>query len=78
MRRNEWLKRQARQYWGIGKPVPLPLFEQLVDAGLDVDALERELFLIDRDYSESDTQGITAEQQQRAEGRAQVLARRVA
>jgi hypothetical protein len=56
MRRNEWLKTQARQYWGIGKPVPLSLFGQLMAAGMDVDALERELWLIDRDYSESDTQ----------------------
>jgi hypothetical protein len=56
MRRQEWLKRQARQYWGIGKPVPLSLFEQLNAAGMDVDALERELWLIDRDYSESVTQ----------------------
>lgn len=34
------LERRARQCWSKGEPVPLDLFYEMLNAGLDVGALE--------------------------------------
>lgn len=37
---HEHLLRKARAFWGTGFPLPLDLFAQMNDEGMDVDALE--------------------------------------
>lgn len=38
----EWLIRRARHYWDKGQQIPVNLFAEMIGAGLDVEALERQ------------------------------------
>jgi hypothetical protein len=37
----DWLLVRAGLYWGVGQPLPLDLFAEMNQAGVDVDAEER-------------------------------------
>jgi hypothetical protein len=38
----EHLLRRSQVYWDVGSPVPIDLFYEMLAAGLDVDALEKQ------------------------------------
>jgi hypothetical protein len=42
MKYHDWLLRRANRYWRKGESLPLDLFMELVGAGLDVEALEKQ------------------------------------
>jgi hypothetical protein len=39
---SEHLLRRSQAYWDVGSPVPIDLFYEMLGAGLDVDALEKQ------------------------------------
>jgi hypothetical protein len=48
MTHTEWLSLKATAYWAAGQPLPLDLFTQMNEAGMDVDAEERNFNLMEQ------------------------------